>query len=90
MADKKLNLEVEIRKAIKAKKIVFGKKQTEEAVKQGKSKVVVISENCFYKNSLATYAKSAGAEIINFEGNSFKLGATCERQHSVSALSILK
>ncbi|HIK00757.1 TPA: ribosomal L7Ae/L30e/S12e/Gadd45 family protein [archaeon] len=90
MTTKSLTIEVEIRKAIKAKKILFGKKQTEKALKVGKAKLVILSRDCFYRDSVENYAKLANAEIVNFDGGPYKLGAVCERQHAINALVLLK
>lgn len=89
-AEKKINTEVEIKKSIREKKIIIGKKQVENAVKLGKAKLVVLSRTCFYKDLIANYAKIAGINLINFEGGPYKLGTVCERKHAVNALAILK
>ncbi len=85
-----MNIELEIRKAVKAKKIVFGKKQTDDSLKTGKVKLVVLPENSFYKDMIENYAKLSDTQIVNFKGDSFKLGTACERQHAISVLAILK
>ena len=90
MTEKKLNIELEIRKAVKAKKILFGKKQTEQALKLGKVVLVVLSDNCFYRKTVEEYAKLSKALVVNFEGSASKLGNVCERTHSINSLVILK
>lgn len=90
MAEKKLNLEVEIRKAIKAKKILFGKKQTEHALKLGNTELVVLANDCFYRKTIEDCAKLSNARVINFDGSSYKLGNACDRAHAINALAILK
>ena len=90
MAKKEIGIDIEIRKAMKAKKIVFGKKQTEKALKHGKAKTVVLSKACFYKDMVSNYAKLSGAEVVNYDGGPFKLATTCERKHAVNSITILK
>ena len=90
MAKKEIGIEIEIRKAIKSKKIVYGKRQAEEALKLGKAKTVVLSKTCYYKGAVEGYAKLSGAEIINFDGGPYKLGTTCEKKFAVNSATILK
>ena len=90
MAKKDIGIEVEIRKAIKAKKIAYGKKQAEKALKQGRAKTVILSKTCFYKNTVENYAALSKAEVVNFDGGPYKLGTLCERKHAVNSITILK
>ncbi len=90
MAKKEIGIEVEIRKAIKAKKIAFGKNQTEKALKRGKAKTVVLSKACFYKDMVESYAKLGQTQVIHFDGGPYKLGTVCDRKHAVNSITILK
>ena len=90
MADKKLNIEVEVKKAIKAKKIHFGEKQTRASIVAGEAKLVILPQNCFYRDEMQNLASLSNIEIFNFEGDSYKLGNVCERQFAINSLVIIK
>ncbi len=90
MTTKTLNIEVELKKAIKAEKALFGERQARKAIIDGKAKVVVLPQECAYKGDIESMASLANIEVQTFEGNSYKLGSVCERQHAINAVTILK
>ena len=88
--EKITDIEVEIRKAAKAKKILIGSKQTEKAIHGNKAKSVVLPQGGFCNDLLTKYARLSGVNIVSYNGDIHKLGILCGRQHAINALVILK
>ena len=92
MLRKKTITSTEIKKLIKAKKIVIGTKRTIKNLKLGKVEKVLISSNCSESmvNDLNHYARLGKTEIIKVNYLNEELGAMCKKPFSISVLSILK
>jgi len=86
-----INLEREIRTAMRTGKIVIGSKQTLKLVRFGKAKLVIIASNApeEYRDDILRYAKLSNTPIYIFPGNSWELGAICGKPFMVAALSVV-
>ena len=92
MPRKKTITSTEIKKLIKAKKLVIGTERTIKNLKLGKVEKVLISSNCSESTlkDLTHYAKLSKTEIIKVNYLNEELGAMCKKPFSISVLSILK
>lgn len=75
----------------KSGKYVLGVKQTIKSIREGKSKLVVISANCppLTKSQIDYYAMIAKVNVLHYTGTNTELGTACGRYFSVSVLSII-
>ena len=92
MPRKKTITSTEIKKLIKAKKLVIGTKRTIKNLKLGKVEKVLISSNCSEStvNDLTHYERLGKTEIIKVNYLNEELGSICKKPFSISVLSILK
>jgi len=74
-----------LKTAVTTGKVVFGVQQTEQAVKSGEAKMVVISANCPSEFLRTTTA----VPVRTFEGTNMELGALAGKPFSVSAVAVL-
>jgi len=86
-----INLEREVRTAIRTGKVVIGAKKTLKLVRFGKAKLVILASNApeAYRDDIIRYAKLSGIPVYTYPGNSWDLGAMCGKPFMVSALSII-
>lgn len=79
----------ELRKALKEKTLTYGTKEAIQNLRNGKTKVVLMSSNCskLTKENLERYTKLSGAKLIELKQPSSELALLCKRGHSVSVLS---
>ena len=92
MASKKSLNSTEIKKLIKAKKIIIGTQRTIKSLKLGKVDKVLLSSNCADRtvNDINYYAGLSKAETIRVRYPNEELGVICKKPFSVSVISILK
>lgn len=87
-----MNIQKEIKDAIKSKKVVIGSGRTLKELKLGKVKFIIIAKNC-PKNiikDIKNNAKLSKSEINEFSGNSIELGTLCKKPFSAAIVSIKK
>jgi len=87
-----IDVNKQLRIAIKSGAIEFGAKDALEASKSGKAKLLILSSNCpeRYKNDIISNAKLTGIPIHTYHGTSVDLGVACEKPFVISALSVKK
>ena len=92
MASKKSLTQTEIKKLIKAKKVIIGTGRTIKSLKLGKVDKVILSSNCADRtiNDIDYYADLSKTETIRVRYPNDELGVICKKPFSVSVLSILK
>ena len=92
MTQKKSLNSTEIKKLIKAKKVIIGTGRTIKSLKLGKVDKVLLSSNCAERtvNDINYYADLSKAETIMVRYPNDELGVICKKPFSVSVLSILK
>ncbi|CAE7832094.1 RPL30 [Symbiodinium microadriaticum] len=75
---------------MKSGKYSLGYKTTLKTLRQGKSKLVLISNNCpaLRKSEIEYYAMLAKTGVHHFHGDNNELGTACGRYYRVSCLSI--
>ncbi|MBP2146081.1 large subunit ribosomal protein L30e [Methanofollis sp. W23] len=77
-----------LRRAIKTGEVFLGQNSTEECVKAGKAKLVVIAKNCPAEFKEAMLARE-DIETYVYNDSGVQLGKACGRPHVVSALAIV-
>ncbi|ORX51741.1 hypothetical protein PIROE2DRAFT_10797 [Piromyces sp. E2] len=75
---------------MKSGKYSLGYKQTLKTLRQGKSKLVIISGNCppLRKSELEYYAMLSKTGVHHYNGNNIDLGTACGKYFRVGVLSI--
>jgi len=76
---------------MKSGKYSLGYKSTLKTLRQGKAKLVIISNNCpaLRKSEIEYYAMLAQTGVHHYQGNNVDLGTACGKYFRVSSLSIL-
>lgn len=92
MPQKKPITSTEIKKLIKAKKVVIGTERTIKNLRLGRVDKVIISSNCAENvlNDINYYAGLSKAETVQVNYPNDELGVICKKPFSISVLSILK
>ncbi|BFU25261.1 60S ribosomal protein L30, putative [Entamoeba histolytica HM-1:IMSS-B] len=75
----------------KSGKYVLGTKATLKTIRDGKSKLVIISSNCppLERAKIEYYAVLGKVQVVHYSGSNVDLGTACGRYFSVSVLSII-
>ena len=75
---------------MKSGKYSLGYKTTMKTLRQGKSKLILISNNCpaLRKSEIEYYAMLAKTGVHHFHGDNNELGTACGRYYRVSVLSV--
>lgn len=92
MPRKKTVTSTEIKKLIKAQKLVIGTEGTIKNLKLGKIDKVIVSANCPEKviGDIEYYSGLNKTEVIKINYPNDELGVICKKPFSISVLSILK
>lgn len=87
-----VNLDRELRVALRTGKVVFGSKEVLKLAGRGKGKLLIVSSNCpeYVREQLEYYAKLAGIPIYRAPYTGIELGEICQRKHVISSLLILE
>eukprot|EP00941_MAST-03F_sp_MAST-3F-sp1_P004683 g4683.t1 len=74
----------------KSGKYCLGAKQTLKSLRSGKSKLVLISNNCppLKKSEILYYAMLAKTPVHHYNGNNAVLGTACGKYYKVSMMSV--
>jgi large subunit ribosomal protein L30e len=70
---------------MKEGKVVIGIKETRNAIKNGKAKMVVFAKNCPYKEELVS--KEVG--FYEYPGKGIELGYACGKPFSISTFAVI-
>jgi len=75
---------------MKSGKFTLGLNSTLKSLRSGKSKLVIISNNCppLRKSEIEYYAMLAKTGVHHYTGNNIDLGTACGKYYRVSVLSI--
>merc|ERR1719503_196362 len=75
---------------MKSGKYTLGYKTTLKSLRGGKSKLIIISNNCppLRKSEIEYYAMLSKTGVHHFSGNNVDLGTACGRYYRVCCLSI--
>lgn len=75
---------------VKSGKYTFGYKETMKLLRNGKAKLVIISNNTppLRKSEIEYYAMLAKTGVHHFAGNNIELAAACGKLYRVSCMTI--
>ncbi len=87
----KLDAAREIRRCVDTGKVIFGAKETENSLKNGSAKLVIIASNApeLVKQKLVSFAGASGSPFFVFSGSAIDLGSVCGKPFSVSSMAVL-
>lgn len=76
----------------KSRKYMLGYKQTLKTIRQGKVKLVILTNNCpaLRKSEIEYYAMLAKTGVHHYSGNNLELGTTCGKYCRVCTLAIIE
>jgi large subunit ribosomal protein L30e len=76
---------------MKSGKTTLGYKSTLKTLRNGKSKLVILSGNCppLRKSEIEYYAMLSKTGVHHYQGNNIELGTACGKYFRVGSLSIL-
>lgn len=79
----------DLKDALKKKGLVFGYNQTIKNLKNGKTKVIFLAENCGkeIEDNIAHYANLANAKIIKLDKPRSEISIFCKKNFPVSVIS---
>ncbi len=83
-------INTKIQLVMKSGKYVLGGGQTVNTLRQGRSKLVVIANNCtpIRKAEIEYYAMLSKTPVHHYAGNNLDLGTACGKHFRASVLSI--
>ena len=75
----------------KSGKYVLGMKSTIKTIREGKSKLILISNNCppLERSRIEYYALLGKVQVIHYAGSNVDLGTACGKYFAVSVISII-
>ncbi len=85
-----MDVNKQIRMAVKTGKVDFGSKTTLSSAAQARAKLVILANNCAreHRESIIYNAGLSEVPVYVFQGSSLDLGALCEKPFPVSALVV--
>uniref|UniRef100_A0A7S4GHH6 Ribosomal protein eL8/eL30/eS12/Gadd45 domain-containing protein n=1 Tax=Eutreptiella gymnastica TaxID=73025 RepID=A0A7S4GHH6_9EUGL len=88
-ADQNINSRLQL--VVKSGKYCLGYQGSLKTLRQGKSKLVIIANNCtpMRKSELEYYAMLSKTSVHHYAGNSIDLGTACGKFFTASVLSII-
>jgi large subunit ribosomal protein L30e len=83
-------INTKIQLVMKSGKYVLGSAQTLQTLRQGRSKLVIIADNCppVRKAELEYYAMLSKTPVHHYAGNNLDLGTACGKHFRAGVLSI--
>ena len=84
------NINARLALVMKSGKVALGYRQTIKTLRNGKSKLVIISGNCppLRKSEIEYYAMLSKTVVHHYQGNNIDLGTACGKYFRVGCLSI--
>jgi len=86
-----IDIERELRIALRTGKVVFGSNTAVKNAKLGKGKLIIIARNCpdDIKSDILYYSRLSKIPIYVYPGSSWDLGAICGKPFMVASLTII-
>jgi len=84
-----VEIEKVLKNTVKKGKVKFGLKQTKQAINDKSAKLIIIADNCHYKDEISKIAKNKKIPIYYSKSNSIDLGYTCGKSFAVSSFAVL-
>jgi len=86
-----IDIERELRIALRTGKVVFGSNTAVKNAKLGKCKLIIIARNCpdDIKSDILYYSRLSKIPVYVYPGSSWDLGAICGKPFMVASLTIM-
>jgi len=78
-----------LKNVVKKGKVKIGARQTQIAIKDDKTKIVVMAKNCPSSYSISKMADEKKIPVYNYGSNSMDLGVVCGKTFAVSVFAVL-
>ncbi|PIN85210.1 MAG: 50S ribosomal protein L30e [Candidatus Diapherotrites archaeon CG11_big_fil_rev_8_21_14_0_20_37_9] len=80
----------EIRRATDTGKVIFGTKESENSIKNGSSKVIIISNNTpqLVREKMVSLSGITGTPPFLYQGSALDLGSVCGKPFPVSVMVV--
>merc|ERR1712010_214095 len=85
-----VTMNARIQLVVKSGKYQLGYKQSIKTLRQGKAKLILVSNNCppLRKSEIEYYALLSSTEVHHYAGNNTELGTACGKFFRCSTMSI--
>lgn len=85
-----VDLDKAISVTVRTGKLNFGFKESIDALRTGKAKLLIVAENCpsDKKEKITKYAKMLKVPLLTYKGSSHDLGAVCGKKFSVTLAAV--
>lgn len=86
----KIDINKQLQIAVRSGKIALGVKETVDAARFAKGKLLILASNCPSQDrqNIVQYAKQSGVPVFDYAGTSVDLGAACLKRFVVAALCV--
>ncbi len=78
-----------LKDSVKKGTVKIGERETKKAIVAGDAKLVVIANNCTYKEDIEALASENKIPIYHYKSNSVDLGNTCGKSYNISSFAII-
>lgn len=83
----KIDIERELRSAVKSGIVLIGSNETVKAVNDGSAKIVILASNC--PDGVADAVKSAGVATFVYHEPNVELGTICGKPYPIASLAVV-
>lgn len=85
-----MDVNKQIRMAVKTGKVDFGSKAAVSSAALGRAKLLILAKNCpqEFRDNIVYDAEQSDIPIYVFQGSSLDLGALCERPFPVASMVV--
>jgi len=84
-----VDVEKAFKNMVKEGTVIFGNRQTQLTMKDGKAKLVVISQNCPFADEVTEIAEKNDVPVYQIGVNSVELGSICGKMYAVSTFAVI-
>jgi large subunit ribosomal protein L30e len=84
-----VEIEKLMKNTVKKGKVQFGFKKTKDSIKDKSAKLIIVADNCPFKEEITKISEKNKIPIFNSKSNSVDLGATCGKRFAVSTFAII-
>ena len=84
-----VEIEKVMKNTVRKGEVKFGFKQTKKAINDKKAKIVVISNNCPFKDKITKISEKNKIPVFNSKSNSIDLGYACGKSFAVSTFAVI-
>jgi ribosomal protein L30E len=85
-----VDVEKAFKNMVKKGTVIFGNRQTQLMVKDGKAKLVVFSKNCPFIDELTQISEKQNVPTYQANVDSVELGSICGKMYAVSTFAVVE